>query len=263
LQDFQQHAQPQSQPQTSRLYTDDAEIYDIAFDWDVSAEVDWLLERLGRPASVLEPGCGGRMLAALAHRGIDVAGIDRSPEMLELARRRLGDRGAVFEADMTDFDIGRTFDGALCPINTLLHLGPDELMRHLACMARHTDRYLVQVGLIDPTSAGPFASSHWEAERGETRLKIDYDDEELDVERGVSTARSRIEVLSGPRAGDVLEETHEMTAWTPETWRAAIDASPFEEVGTYDGGVARDRWPQVDRDATGGLLWHDLLLSDA
>jgi len=248
----------------TRLYTDDAEIYDIAFDWDVSAEVDWLLDRLGRPASVLEPGCGsGRMLAALADRGIDVAGIDRSPEMLELARRRLGDGGAVFEADMTDFDLGRTFDGALCPINTLLHLGPDELGRHLACMARHTGRYLVQVGLVDPASAGPFASSHWEAERGPTRLKIDYDDEELDVERGVSTARSRIEVLSGPRAGDVLEEIHQMTAWTSDTWRSAIDGSPFEEVATYDGGVASDQWPEVGRDATGGLLWHDLRRRDA
>ncbi len=54
------------QPVT-RLYSDDAELYDIAFDWDLSAEVDWLVERLGRPRSVLEPGCGsGRMLAALA-----------------------------------------------------------------------------------------------------------------------------------------------------------------------------------------------------
>jgi SAM-dependent methyltransferase len=243
----------------TRLYTADAEIYDIAFDWDVSPEVDWLVGLLGRPASVLEPGCGsGRMLVAFADRGIDVAGIDRSTEMLALARRRLGDRGAVFEADMTDFDLGRTFDGAVCPINTLLHLSPDELAGHLDCMARHTGRYLVQVGLVDPASDGPFAGSHWEAERGETRLRIDYEDEELDVERRVSRHRSRIEVLAGPRSGDVLEEIHDMTLWTPDTWRAAIDASPFEEVATYDGGVARDQWPEVGRDATGGLLWHEL-----
>jgi SAM-dependent methyltransferase len=186
----------------TRLYTDDAELYDIAFDWDISAEVDWLLERLGGPASVLEPGCGsGRMLAALAGRGIDVAGIERSPPMLELARRRLGDHGAVVLADMTDFDLGRAFDGAVCPINTLLHLSPDELARHLGCMARHTGSYLVQVGLVDPTADEPFAGSHWEAERGPTRLKADWEDEGVDLERGVSRQRSRIEVLSGPRAG--------------------------------------------------------------
>lgn len=40
----------------TRIYSDD-ELYDIAFDWDVSAEADWLVERLGpQCASVLEPG---------------------------------------------------------------------------------------------------------------------------------------------------------------------------------------------------------------
>ena len=51
----------------TRLYTDDAELYDIAFEWDIEEEVGWLLERLGSPRSVLEPGCGsGRMLEPLA-----------------------------------------------------------------------------------------------------------------------------------------------------------------------------------------------------
>ena len=94
------------------LYTDHAELYDIAFDWDISAEVDWLVERL-RPSSVLEPGCGsGRMLEAFAARGIDVAGIDLSPRMVALARERLGGRGPVLVADMTDFDVGRTHSTA-------------------------------------------------------------------------------------------------------------------------------------------------------
>jgi SAM-dependent methyltransferase len=242
----------------TRLYTDDAELYDIAFDWDVSAEVDWLVERLDRPGSVLEPGCGsGRMLAAFADRGVDVAGIDRSAEMLALARRRLGDRGLLALADMTEFELGRTFDGALCPINTLLHLSPDALARHLECVARHTERYLVQVGLVDRASYDPFAGAQWEAERGDTKLKVEWEDEEQDFERGVSRQRSRIEVLAGPRAGDVLEEIHDMTAWTPKTWRAAIDGSCFEEVATFDGG-RKGEWPEVGPEATGGLLWHDL-----
>ena len=242
----------------TRLYTDDAELYDIAFDWDIEEEVDWLVDRLGRPSSVLEPGCGsGRMLAAFAARGVAVAGIDSSPRMIELARSRLGNDAAVAVADMTDFDLARTFDAAVCPINTLLHLTPAQLARHLECMARHTPRYLVQVGLIDPATHDPFAGSHWEAERADTKLKIDWVDEELDADRGVSRQRSRIEVLSGPRAGEVIEEIHEMTAWTPTTWRAAIEASPYEQATTYDAG-RRGARPEVGRDATGGLLWHDL-----
>jgi SAM-dependent methyltransferase len=245
----------------TRLYTDDAELYDIAFGWDVEEEVDWLYDRLGRPRSLFEPGCGsGRMLESFARRGVEVAGIDLSPRMIELARERLGDRGEVSVADMTDFGLGRTFDSAISPINTLLHLTPQQLARHLDCMTRHLEprgAYLVQVGLIDAASHDPFAGSHWEESRGGTALRCDWSDEEVDFERGISRQRSRIEVLEGPRAGEVIEEIHEMTLWTPETWAAAVDASPFREAATYDGGRKGER-PQVDRTATGGLLWHQL-----
>lgn len=244
----------------TRLYAADAELYDIAFDWDINDEADWLVERLAA-ASVLEPGCGsGRMLEALAHRGVEVVGIDSSPRMVELAQQRLGPLGRVLEADMTDFDLGRTFHGAVSPINTLLHLTPDQLAAHLDCMARHLQpysRYLVQVGLLAPDQEDPLPGSQWEASRGETSLRVEWVDEEVDLVRGRSRQRSRIEVLSGPRAGEVLEEIHEMTAWTPATWAAAIAASPFTEAATYDGG-RKGRWPQVGPEATGGLLWHEL-----
>ncbi len=177
--------------------------------------------------------------------------------MLELARRRLGGRGEVVLADMTDLDLGRRFDGSVCPINTLLHLSPEQLARHLECVARHTSRYLVQLAVIELAMHDPTGGSHWEAERGDTKLKVDWLGGELDAERRISWQRSRIEVLSGPRAGDVFEETHEMRVWTPSAWREAIAASPFEEVATYDGG--EDAWPEVGSNATGGLLWHDLL----
>jgi len=247
----------------ARIYTDDAELYDIAFDWDISDEVDWLLERLGPDCrKVLEPGCGsGRMLEALAQHGREVTGIDLSEQMLDLARRRLRGRANVLLADMADFDLREVFDGAVCPINTLMLLTPGSLARHLECMDRHlrpASRYLVQVGLVEPEQWEPSAGSHWEAGRDGTELKIDWVDEELDVARGISRQRSRIEVLAGERAGDVLEEIHEMTAWTPETWADAIAASPFSEAATYDGG-RKGRWPSVPPTATGGLLWHELV----
>jgi len=246
----------------TKLYSDDAELYDIAFDWDIEEEVDWLYEHLGRPASLLEPGCGsGRMLESFARRGVDAVGIDLSAPMLELARRRLGERAAVSLADMTDFDLGRTFEAAVSPINTLLHLTPEELAAHFGCMARHLEpgaAYLVQVGLIEPDSYDPFAGSHWEASRGDMKLRADWSDEEIDFERSVSRQRSRIEVLAGPRAGEVIEEIHDMTLWTPETWASAISSSPFREVATYDAGKKGER-PLVDQSATGGLLWHQLV----
>jgi SAM-dependent methyltransferase len=243
----------------ARLYGEDAELYDIAFDWDLGPEVDWLLERFGPDChSVLEPGCGsGRMLVALAGCGLDVAGIDVSPEKVELARRRAPD-AFVAVGDMVEFDLGRTFDGAVCPINTLMHLEPDELSRHFAAVARHLaaeGRYLVQVGIIDP--AVEHKPSEWVAERGETKLRASWISEETDPATGRLRERSRIEVLSGSRAGEIVEDEHLMTAWTWDAWDAAIAASPFELTAVYDGNQ-KER-PRVERGAFSGLLWHELV----
>ncbi len=247
----------------TRLYRDDVELYDIAFSWGLENEVDWLLERLGPTCrSVLEPGSGtGRMLEALARRGVEAVGIDSSVEMVEFTRRRLAEArvdAEVTVADMTDFDLARTFDGAVCPINTLTHLTVEQLGRHLARMAGHLEpdaRYLVQVGVLDEFD--PSAVSEWNAERGDVALSIRW----APVSRrgGREEHHSRIEVLSGPRKGEVIEETHVMAAWTPASWRRAIAASPFVEVGTYDG--AESGRPSIELDRGGGLLWHELVAS--
>jgi hypothetical protein len=64
--------------------------------------------------------------------------------------------------------------------------------------------------------------------RGGTALKITWATDELDLERARLRQRSRIEVVAGPRAGDVFDETHEITGWTPERWQAAVARSPFK-----------------------------------
>jgi SAM-dependent methyltransferase len=249
----------------TELYDEHADLYDLAFDWDVSEEVAWLHERLGAACrSVLEPGCGsGRILEAFARRGLHVAGIDRSPAMAEAAKRRLeaaGIAAEVFVADITDFDLVRRFDGAVCPINTLLHLAPSELARHLARMADHLEpggAYLVQLAIwdaADPTTR----PSRWQATRGETTVRVTWTTEDVDLEAARLRQRSRIEILSGSRAGDVVEETHALTAWTSEAWAAAVAASPFSYTAAYAGD--RERRPPVAPGSSGPMLWHQLTL---
>src|SRR5438270_8991369 len=115
---------------------------------------------------------------------------------------------------MTDFDLGRRFDGAVSVVGTVGTLGVDALGSHLDAMARHLEpgaRYLVQQGVF--ASEAELWRSEWEAERGGTKLHIVW--EALDQGR----SRSRVEITAGPRA-----------FWTVDAWRKTVATSPFTEV---------------------------------
>jgi SAM-dependent methyltransferase len=239
------------------LYDDLADLYDLVFDWDVAEEVDWLVERLGQGCRrVLEPGCGaGRMFEPFAARGVSVTGIDSSPAMVELARTR--GAGTAVVADMTDFDLGERFDGAICPINTLGHLSHAGVAMHLDAMGRALEpaaRYLVQLA-VDAEIGN---ASRWEVDRDGHRIRATWTVESRDAAAGVELHRSVFEVLAGPRAGQVFEQVHEMSFWTTEIWGSAVAASPFERAAVYHGTAPGH--PRVGFDATGGLLWHELVL---
>jgi len=247
----------------TRIYSEDVELYDIAFGWDVSEEADWLVERLGPECrSVLEPGCGsGRMLEALARRGLEAVGLDLSEGMVAYARGRLEESGVAAEvvrADMTDFELGRRFDGAVAPVSTLGLLSPEGLASHLEAMARHLEsgaRYLVQQGVFEQEA--DLWRSEWDAERNGVKLHVVWEAVEREPEALRERSRSRVEVVSGPRAGEVVEDLHTNTFWTVAGWREAIGDSPFAEVACYDG--REPGRPRVELDDDGGLLWHELV----
>ena len=77
---------------------------------------------------VLELGCGtGRVLVALAGEGHAITGVDISPTLLDLARRKLTDAGLTSRAvlvadDLRTFALPRhDFAFAFCTSNTLMH----------------------------------------------------------------------------------------------------------------------------------------------
>ncbi len=86
------------------------------------ARIEAYLDRyLPDASTLLELGCGtGAILAGLAGR-FAVTGIDRSPEMLEVAARRLPGIPLV-QADITRFQLGTRFDAVICVFDTLNHL---------------------------------------------------------------------------------------------------------------------------------------------
>lgn len=72
-------------------------------------------------SSVLELGCGtGAILAGLGS-GRALTGVDRSPEMLTLARRKCPS-ARLIQADMCSFALPERFDVVLCVFDTLNHV---------------------------------------------------------------------------------------------------------------------------------------------
>ncbi len=92
-------------------------------------------------AGVLELAAGtGRVTIPMARAGVPVVGLDRSPAMLTVARRKARGLGRVewVEGDMAGFDLGRRFGLVIIPFRSfLLLLSVAEQKSCLACVREH------------------------------------------------------------------------------------------------------------------------------
>ncbi len=79
------------------------------------------------PGRLVDLGCGtGAAAVALALRGVDVLGVDRSGAMLKAARHRAARWGAAVEfqeADFRQLDLATDFDAATCFYDALNYCG--------------------------------------------------------------------------------------------------------------------------------------------
>jgi SAM-dependent methyltransferase len=128
-----------------------AEAYDALYrDKDFASEVNTVgraFERFGAGPirSVLDVGCGtGIHASLLAERGYEAVGVDRSPHMLAVAKRRTA-RAAFVLGDMTALDVGRVFDAVLV---LFAALGYQTEPRRVSDALRHARRHLNTQGLL-------------------------------------------------------------------------------------------------------------------
>jgi SAM-dependent methyltransferase len=218
------------------LYSTHAALYDAAFDWDVAHEVAPIARLSGvARGRVLEPMCGsGRLLRGFARTGFATVGVDRSSELLAIARAKylaLGLTGDWLLADVTAFELGETCDLAVCPINSLAHLQDrGELIDHLACMAASlapAASYWLQLDLKQPRQTGE--AEDWEFE---------YEGETVVVEWASSAARDGHETHLTRFTfadGRVVEERTSMKLWTWQEWSQLIANSPFAIASAWRG----------------------------
>jgi SAM-dependent methyltransferase len=121
-----------------------AELYDSYVGLDDVSFWESAAQEAGTTA--LELGCGtGRLLIPLARAGLHVTGLDITPAMLAVARRKatcetseVRECVRLAEGDMTDFSLGRRFDFIYLPSRNLQALLTRDQQRScLKCCAAH------------------------------------------------------------------------------------------------------------------------------
>jgi|SRR5690349_7571280 len=122
------------------------ELYDEIPLYNSRRDVDFYLDLCRETGEMLELGCGtGRVLIGAAKTGCSVTGVDNSKHMLARCRAKadvlsseVRDRIRLIEADMTDFQLSRTFRLITVPFRPIQHLITiKEQLEFLRCVHRH------------------------------------------------------------------------------------------------------------------------------
>jgi cyclopropane fatty-acyl-phospholipid synthase-like methyltransferase len=122
------------------LYEENADAWDAQRGRDLF-ERPWLdrfTALLPPRGTVLDIGCGmGEPITRyLIERGFRVTGVDSSPSLLELARKRFPDHEWL-AADMRALELGRAFDGILA-WHSFFHLPPEHQRPMFARFSAHS-----------------------------------------------------------------------------------------------------------------------------
>jgi ubiquinone/menaquinone biosynthesis C-methylase UbiE len=99
-----------------------------------------MIARYGQP--VLDVGCGtGRLLLDFLAQGLDISGVDHSPEMLAICRDKAQARGlspTLFEQSMEALALPRRYATILAPSSALqLVIDPAAVQQAMACLHAH------------------------------------------------------------------------------------------------------------------------------
>jgi SAM-dependent methyltransferase len=158
-------------------YFDALDRFDIKY-----ARTMWVYDNVRRGASVLDLGCGEGLLALLKRKGVYLAGIDLSPELVEMARRNGYD--AVCVGMLTHLPFPTASFDYVVSLDVFGHIGFDEkdaVLRELKRVLRPDGVTMHGVESLDPKlhpdyhSMTPEKLAHFVGIDGHIGLEVDED----------------------------------------------------------------------------------------
>ena len=187
---------------------------------------------------LLDGACGtGNLSFELARSGIAVTGVDIAPAMIEVAQTKAANSPfdiRFFEADLTQFDLGETFDCATCLYDSLNYiLDPVALQNAFACLARH-----IEVGgvlVFDMNTPLALTANLFTQRSFDRRKPLQYD---WRSKYDAATKITEVE-MNFTRAGAdgkqfKFRETHHERAYERAEVEAMLGATGWEVLKLYD-----------------------------
>jgi len=229
------------------MFAKSAEYYDAIYTFkDYAKEAGEIAARLRSlrrdVETVLDVGCGtgehARLLAET--HGFAVDGLDLDPELVRLARRK-HPGGRFFEADMSNFALGRRYHAILCLFGSIGYLVTlDRVASALVCFRQH----LAPGGvvLIEPW----FPPGGLDTGRT-SRLSGTYRDTHVirtsrtEVDGRVSRLHFEYE-FHGPDGRHVATEVHELGLFTQEEMGRALESAGLSAAFEHTGLSGRGLW---------------------
>src|SRR5437899_1305065 len=132
------------------MFSKSAAYYDMLYSFkDYAAEANKVRRAIdaakqSRGCRLLDVACGTGQHLGHLEQHFDSEGLDLDPELLALAQRRLPNLRFT-QADMVDFDFGRTFDAIVCLFSSIGYVGTLERLR---LTARNLVRHLEPGGVV-------------------------------------------------------------------------------------------------------------------
>lgn len=210
---------------------------------------------MGRtPHRILDLGCGtGNHDLPLARRGHDVTGLDRSPSQLAIARdkaKRAGLPVRFVRADMRSFELGQTFDAAVCMFGAFGYLlPPSDVVRCLRTLARH----LRPDGLFvfefwQSSAARPAGNQDWFHKRGPAFELVRLAEGRYDPRTRLLPIEFRFFVFRGGRVLDRFDETHVVRTYSRADMRTLLRRGGFLPLAMYAATTQRKGFEPVRND---------------
>jgi len=228
------------------VFDKSAELYDLFYDWKhYRAEAEKVRElvaaRNSHARTLLDVACGTGSHLFHLRDWYAVEGLDLDPGLLTVAARRLPE-AQLHEADMRNFDLGRTFDVVTCLFSSIGYAETtDGLSRAMEAMARHLAPSGVLI--VEPW----FSPTNFDPSHLGRAIVVEQPDLQA-VRMNGSRVANNVSVMdfhylvARPGTVEHLTESHSLGLFTDDQYRSAFKRAGLSVEHDADGLMGRGLW---------------------